>query len=825
MNYTAAEIAEIINAKAHLPHPAVSIRELAIDSRKIYLPGNSLFFALKSKQNDGHKYLVHAYEGGVRNFVVSHTDLLPDDPAINYFMVEDPLKALQQLAAYHRRRFDIPIVAITGSNGKTSTKEWLYEVLAERIRVRRNPKSYNSQIGVALSVWLLDEEDQLGIFEAGISKPGEMEALEKILRPTHGILTNIGPAHDEGFSSRIEKLHEKLKLFVHCQTLVYCRDHELVHRELQKWKQDHPELQLLSWGTHKEADINFVKNAAYLIIRFQDKEYRIKPLVTDAAAIENIMHVFSALLALGLNPDDFVEAFSRLEHLPLRLELKKAINGSLLVYDCYNNDLRSLQIALDYQEIHGRSRSKTVILSDILESGKEARQLYREMAELLNQKEITRLIGVGEQIAKYLPSEIRREMRMEFYRSTEACLRSLDSDSFHNEIILLKGARKFAFERIGPALEEQVHGTRLIINLEALRHNFNLYRALLHRDVKIMIMVKALAYGTGMDRIASVMQYHRADYLAVAYADEGIALRKAGIQLPILVMNTADEAMSRLLQYHLEPQIFSFRSLEQLLVTLRKLEEPSLPYPVHIKIDTGMHRLGFDAEELPGLLVQLQRNRELVEVKSVFSHLAASEDPKMDAFTQRQIQGFEKAAAFLSAGLGYTPLRHIANSAAISRFPDAQFDMVRLGLGLYGIDPSGQYSDQLKPVAALYTGISQIRRVAAGEGIGYGHLDAADHERIIATVGIGYADGYSRQFSSGRGLMLLHGMEAPVVGSVCMDMTLIDISRIPDAREGDVVEVFGNNLPLETLAKRIGSIPYEIIAGLSERIERVYTEE
>ncbi len=825
MNYHAAEIAEILNAKAHLPHPDAIIRELAIDSRKIYLPANSLFFALQSNQNDGHKYLLHAYEGGVRNFLVSHTALLPDDPAINYFVVKDPLKALQRLAAHHRKRFDIPIVAITGSNGKTSTKEWLYEVLSERFQVRRSPKSYNSQIGVPLSVWLLDNEDRLGIFEAGISKPGEMEALEKILQPTHGILTNIGPAHDEGFGNRIEKLQEKLKLFVRCRTLVYCRDHDVVQREIQKWKEDHPDVHLLSWGTHEDADIKLHRNAAHIIIHFKDKIYRIQAPVTDAAAIENIMHVFSALLALELNPDNFIEAFSRLEHLPLRLELKNAINGSLLIYDCYNNDLRSLQIALDYQEMHGRSRSKTVILSDILESGKEAPQLYREMAYLLNQKKITRLIGVGDQIVKYLPPEIKREMKMEFYRSTEACLRSLDPDSFHNEIILLKGARKYAFERIGPTLEEQVHGTRLLINLEALRHNFNHYRSMLRPGVKMMIMVKALAYGSGMDRIASVMQYHRADYLAVAYADEGIALRKAGIQLPILVMNTADEAMSRLLQHHLEPQIFSFRSLDQLLNALLKLEKQPRPYPVHIKIDTGMHRLGFDVEELPALLEQLQGNRELIKVKSIFSHLAASEDPGMDAFTKRQIQSFEKAAAFLSAGLGYTPLRHIANSAAISRFPNARFDMVRLGLGLYGIDPSGQYREQLMPVAALYTSISQIRRVPAGEGIGYGLLDASDLERRIAIVGIGYADGFSRQFSSGRGHMFIHGKLAPVVGSVCMDMTLIDISHIPDAREGDVVEVFGKNLRVETLSERIATIPYEIIAGLSGRIERVYTEE
>ena len=825
MNYSAAEIAEILKAKAHLPRPAVSIRELAIDSRKIYLPGSSLFFALQSKQNDGHKYLVHAYEEGVRSFVVKHTALLPEDLSINYFLVDDTLQALRQLAAFHRKRFDIPIVAITGSNGKTSTKEWLYEVLAERIRVRRNPKSYNSQIGVPLSVWLLDEEDRLGIFEAGISKPGEMEKLEEILRPTHGILTNIGPAHDEGFTDRKEKLREKLKLFVHCRTLVYCRDQALVHRELLKWKRDYPGLQLLSWGAHEEADIRYERSDADLKIRFRNKEYRIQPPAKDDAAIENIMHVFSALPALRLNPDDFIKTFSRLEHLPLRLEMKKAVNGSLLIYDCYNNDLRSLQIALDYQEMHGKKRSKTLILSDILESGKEGPQLYREVAEMIRQKEIKRLIGVGDQMVKYLPSEIKGEMQMEFYRNTDACLRSLDPDSFKNEIILLKGARKFAFEHIGPVLEEQVHGTRLVINLEALRHNFNFYRALLRPDAKIMIMVKALAYGTGMDRIASVLQYHRADYLAVAYADEGIALRKAGIQLPILVMNTSEEAMLRLIQHQLEPQIFSFRSLNQILTSLKKQKKQSRPYPVHIKLDTGMHRLGFELEELPVLLEQLQKNRGLVEVKSIFSHLAASEDPQMDAFTQKQILRFEKATTLLSEGLGYAPLRHIANSAAISRFPEARFDMVRLGLGLYGIDPSGKYSEQLLPVAALYTSISQIRRVPAGEGVGYGHLDAADHERLIATVGIGYADGYSRQFSSGRGFMLLHGMRAPVVGRVCMDMTLIDITKIPEAREGDRVEVFGSKIKLEELSKRIATIPYEIMAGLSERIERVYTEE
>lgn len=825
MNYSAADIAEILQTRAHLPRPTISIRELAIDSRKLYLPQNSLFFALSSDQDDGHKYLAHAYEEGVRNFVVSRTEHLPQDQEINYFVVENPLKALQKLAAYHRNRFDIPIIAITGSNGKTSTKEWLYEILAERMRVKRNPKSYNSQIGVPISVWLLDEQDQLGIFEAGISRSGEMKRLEEILRPTLGILTNIGPAHDEGFSNRVEKLTEKLKLFVHCQMLIYCRDQELVHQEIIKWHKSHPKLHLLSWGMHEEADVRLNKNTDGLVVHYQEKEYRIKPIMTDTAAIENIMHVFTALLSLDLNPEDFIDAFSHLEHLPLRLELKKAINDSLLIYDCYNNDLRSLQIALDYQQMHGRKRSKNLILSDILESGKSPQELYHKVAELLNKKNITRLIGVGDQIAKHLPPEIKGEIQMEFYRSTDDCLRALNPESFHNEIILLKGARKFAFERIGPILEEQVHGTRLLINLEALRHNFNFYRALLHPGVKIMIMVKALAYGTGMDRIASVMQYHKADYLAVAYTDEGIALRKAGIQLPILVMNTAEEAMSRLIQYQLEPQIFNFRSLDRLLATLRKLDRPALPYPIHIKIDTGMHRLGFDPVEIPELLKRLLKSNKLVKVKSIFSHLAASEDPKMDDFTQKQILRFKKAVSNLSEELGYTPLRHIANSAAIGRFPDAQFDMVRLGLGLYGIDPSGQYSKQLMPIASLYTRISQIRRVPAGEGVGYGHLDAAEHDRIIATVGIGYADGYSRQFSSGRGFMLLHGQQAPVVGSVCMDMTLIDITHIPDACEGDIVEVFGNNLRIETLSERIDTIPYEIISGLSERIERVYTEE
>ncbi len=825
MKYTAAEIADILPGEKQLSNPSSEITELAFDSRKIFLPEKTIFFALRTSNGDGHHYIEEAIRKGVKNLVISDKSYLKEKADLNYFLVNDVLASLQLLAARHRNKFQIPVVAITGSNGKTSTKEWLFETLSKKYRVRRNPKSFNSQIGVPLSIWNLNPDDEIGIFEAGISKPGEMKKLQKIIRPTHGLLSNIGPAHDEGFKSREEKLFEKLSLFEEVQTLVYCRDQEFVHKGIHTWHKKHPDVRLFSWGVNASADIRVAQNDRILTVEYQGRKWTLKAPFLDRAGIENLFHLIALLISLHLDPADFLDRIQKLEHLPLRLELKNAINNSILIYDCYNNDLRSLQIALEYQNIHGAGKEKSVILSDILESGIPPDKLYEQLARLLQENDVKKVVGIGPEISQHLPNLLPQKIQTSFYSNIDDFKNNYQKESFQKQVILLKGARKFTFERIGPLLEEQTHGTRLHISLEALRMNYNLYRSLLSPDVNIMVMVKALAYGTGMDRVASVLQYHHADYLAVAYADEGVSLRKAGIRLPIMVMNTADEAMERLLEHHLEPQIFNLSILKRFLAALEVYHsESGSPYPIHLKIDTGMHRLGFDESDIPQLLNQLKDAGDKVRVQSIFSHLASAENPAEDDFSRIQIQRFKEISEKISHALGYQPLRHLANSSAIVRFPEAHFDMVRLGIGLYGIDPSGLLSNQLQTVAALYTNISQIRKIPAGEGIGYGSLDPANHERKIAVVGIGYADGYSRRFSSGRGYMLVNGQPAPVTGNVCMDMTLLDITGI-DAKEGDLVEVFGENLKIEDLASKIETIPYELLANLSERIKRVYLEE
>ena len=824
--YTISEITQIIKGELiHESDPNARISELVIDSRRLIMPEGSLFFALTSKRNDGHKYIEDLYEKGVRNFVVEHepTNLLLLYNA-NIILVKSTLVALQALAAAHRKQFKIPVIGITGSNGKTMVKEWLYQLLNESKNIVRSPKSFNSQIGVPLSVWQMREDHDLAIFEAGISEPDEMDHLQPIILPTIGIFTNIGHAHDENFINRIQKAGEKFKLFTKVKTLIYCIDHKellegIIKTGLLK------NIETFTWSRKVAADlkVNLVQCDTHnteLTALYKGDEISISIPFTDEASIENAIHCWATMLLMGYTNTLIAKRMRTLQPLAMRLEMKAGINNCTLINDSYSNDIDSLSIALDFLNQQKQHRKKTVILSDILQSGRSENHLYSEVSELLNQKQIDRLIGIGKGISR---QAALFKVEKEFFNSTEEFLDSYSVNVFANESILLKGARVFGFERITESLQQKTHETVLEIDLSALIHNLNYYRSKLDTGVKVMAMVKAFSYGSGSFEIANILQFHQVDYLTVAYADEGIELRKAGIKLPIMVMNPDEESFDAIIKYQLEPEIYSFRVLKMLEASLLKLSVNSPPVGIHIKIDTGMHRLGFDPLEVDELINQV-KGRSHIIVKSVFSHLAAADSVANDDYTRHQISLFRMISERITHEFDYPILRHIANTAAITRFPEARFDMVRLGIGLYGIAPMPEEQEKLENVSTLRSIISQIKHIQAEDTVGYNRRFKAKNDTTIAIVPIGYADGLSRALSNGIGHLKVGGKFAPVVGSVCMDMTMIDITNIK-AHEGDEVIIFGKDLPITRLADEMGSIPYEILTGISQRVKRVYYQE
>ncbi len=824
--YTISEITRIIKGELiHESDTNARINELAIDSRRLIMPEGSLFFALTSKRNDGHKYIEELYEKGVRNFVVEHepSNLLLLYNA-NIILVKNTLFALQALAAAHRKQFKIPVVGITGSNGKTMVKEWLYQLLNESKNIVRSPKSFNSQIGVPLSVWQMREDHELAIFEAGISEPDEMDHLQPIILPTIGIFTNIGHAHDENFINRIQKAGEKFKLFTKVKTLVYCIDQkELVEGIIKTGLLKN--IETFTWSRKVAADLKIIMvqhdtHFTDLTAIYKGDELSISIPFTDEASIENAIHCWGTMLLMGYNNTLIAKRMHTLQPLAMRLEMKAGINNCTLINDSYSNDIDSLSIALDFLNQQKQHRKKTVILSDILQSGRSENHLYSEVSELLNQKQIDRLIGIGKGISR---QAALFKVEKEFFNTTEEFLDSYSVNVFANESILLKGARIFGFERITESLQQKTHETVLEIDLSALVQNLNYYRSKLDVGVKVMAMVKAFSYGSGSFEIANILQFHQVDYLTVAYADEGIELRKAGIKLPIMVMNPDEESFDAIIKYQLEPEIYSFRVLKMLEASLLKLSVNSPPVGIHIKIDTGMHRLGFDPVEVDELINQIKDRGQII-VKSVFSHLAASDSVANDDFTRHQISLFRMISERISQEFDYPILRHIANTAAITRFPEARFDMVRLGIGLYGIAPMPEEQEKLVNVSTLRSIISQIKHVPAEDTIGYNRRFKAKHDTTIAIVPIGYADGLSRALSNGIGHLKVGGKFAPIVGSICMDMTMIDITCIK-AHEGDEVIIFGKDLPITRLADEMGSIPYEILTGISQRVKRVYFQE
>jgi alanine racemase len=826
--YSISQIAEIIKGKPDPAHNSnASVSHLLIDSRKLTNPESSLFFAIKGERHDGHRFIEELYDKGVRSFVVSQSPSEGKLTGANFILVDDTLKALQQLCAHHRRQFEIPVVAITGSNGKTIVKEWLYQLMREDKNIVRSPKSFNSQVGVPLSVWQMSSEHDLAIFEAGISKPGEMRMLEPIILPTIGIFTNIGQAHDENFSDHEQKIDEKLELFRHVETLVYCKDYLLINEAVQK----HEELKnvkIFTWSRKTRANLQvgkITKSAHETEIQgvFNNDFLRVRIPFTDEASIENAIQCWALMLYLGYENEVISERMRYLSPVAMRLELKEGINNCSIINDSYNSDLGSLGIALDFINQQKQHPKKTLILSDILQSGRNEENLYREVAELVSRKGIHRIIGIGEALTR---QQGQFAIEKSFFNSTEEFLKHFNTALFRDETVLLKGARAFRFEEVSKVLQQKAHETVLEINLNAIVHNLNYFRSRLKPGTKIMAMVKAFSYGSGSFEIANILQFHRVDYLAVAYADEGIELRKAGITMPIMVMNPEEQSYDSMIQYNLEPEIFSFRVLslfDEAIKRNRLAGREDKPLAVHLKLDTGMHRLGFEEHELNELIVRIKNNKNII-IRSVFSHLAASDESEHDEFTKMQIRQLVKMSGRIEEHFNYPILRHILNSAGIVRFPDAQFEMVRLGIGLYGIGASPAEQSMLQNVSTLKTTISQIKNIPEKETIGYSRKGLAKRNMQIATVPIGYADGLSRKLSNGKGKMIVHGRPAPIVGNVCMDMCMIDITDIP-CSEGDEVIVFGEGYPIMEVAKDLDTIAYEVLTNVSRRVKRVYYQE
>ncbi len=837
-----------------VPAADAAVATLLLDSRRVGLTEGALFFALRGPRHDGHHHLAALYAKGVRLFVVSHApaSLGPFEGA-GFIQVADTLVALQALAAQHRAAFHQPVWAITGSNGKTIVKEWLAQLLAPDEDICRSPKSYNSQVGVPLSVWeLAPGRHTLGIFEVGISERGEMAHLARIIQPTHGIFTTLGTAHDAGFASEAEKLAEKLGLFEQpgFELLVYCADQAAVHAAVQA-----RHLPALAWTRHEApgAALHFrlKPSGAGTTVRVRLGEAGLvqslpadQPALlaasrftlpfADAPSVENALHCLAVLLwrqldpTKALAPAEIQRRLLRLQPVAMRLERKQGRHGCYLLDDTYNNDLAGLALALDALSRQARPGGRTLILSDVLESGLSGPALYARVLALVQAHGVTRLIGVGEAVSAALGTEAeQKQLLTQFYPTTEALLADLRPADFQNETILIKGARRFGFERVVAALQQLQHGTVLEVNLDALTHNLQYYRQRLSPRTKLMVMVKAFAYGSGSYEVASLLQFQRADYLAVAYPDEGQQLRENGISLPIMVLNPGPDSFEQLRRYRLEPEVYSLERLHDYLQAAREAVPGTAPLPpLHLKLDTGMRRLGFDENDLPALLDQLAAHRAQLPVASIMTHLAAADDPAHDNFTQQQLSTFRRMAAAIEAVLGHSVLKHALNSAGIRRFPEAQFDMVRLGVGLYGVEAGDEGSHNLLPVSTLRTTVSQVKTLPADTTVGYGRRGAATaHERRLATLAIGYADGYDRRFSAGAGLVLLHGRRAPVVGSVCMDMLMVDVTDIPETQPGDVAVLFGEGLTINELAGRIGTIPYELLTNVSERVKRVFVSE
>ena len=800
------------------------------DSRQLSSPQRSIFFAIKGLHHDGHQFLEDLYRKGIREFVVERDALTPAlmrelgrMKEAKIWQVEDSILAMQEVAKQHREQYNFPVIAITGSNGKTVVKEWLSQLLSNRFKVVKSPKSYNSQIGVPLSIWQMNETHNVGIFEVGVSRPNEMANLEKVVQPQIGIFTNIGTAHNEFFDNNSQKIREKMLLFQHAKQLIYCADYVEIDKIVQyEFKIQNTDCQIISWSRIADSTIKvdwkieFQNTKVTLIFPNQTETFDVP--FSDEASIENTIHCIVTLWFLEYNAVEIQARLQILRPVSMRLELKQGIRNNYLIDDTYNNDLAGLTIALNFLTQQKQRTRKALILSDLLETGIPEKELYGQIAHLIKQRNLYQFIGIGEVITRNRNLFKHKENNVQFFKNTIDFLESQTLKDLQESVILVKGARRFGFETIVNRLVQKTHGTVLEINLDAVTHNLNYFRDKVGQQTKIMVMVKAFAYGSGSTEVANLLQFHGVDYLAVAYTDEGVSLRQNGIYLPIMVMNPTENDFEQLITYSLEPEIYSPKILKQFS---EYIDNQNISSKIHLKLDTGMHRLGFEQEQLPALIQTLQSNPNLW-VSTIFSHLAAADEDKFDEFTLHQVSEFTEMAKQISEAIGYTPSRHLANSAGIARFPEARLDMVRLGVGLYGLAAKPEDQENLLTVGTLKTVISQIKHVKSSETVGYGRKGELTRDTKTATIAIGYADGYDRRFSRGVGEVLIHGHRCKVVGNVCMDMTMVDITDVPHVEEGDEVIIFGNNLTMIELAHKINTIAYEILTNVSERVKRIF---
>ncbi|MES2796360.1 MAG: bifunctional UDP-N-acetylmuramoyl-tripeptide:D-alanyl-D-alanine ligase/alanine racemase [Bacteroidota bacterium] len=794
------------------------------DSRNVLFPDKSIFFAIKGINHDGHQFLKDLYYRGVREFVIeatSATHLFIE--SISFFqnstiwVVPNSILALQSFVAQKRLEYHLNLIAITGSNGKTIVKEWLSQLLSTNFTVVKSPKSYNSQLGVPLSVWQINQSHQVGIFEAGISKPNEMENLEGVIQPTIGIFTNIGTAHDEFFKSTKHKIQEKLKLFKQVKKLIYCRDNHELDNEIKEYiSTKNSDCELVSWSGKDRSPISFnlISGAARLEFFDGDRTLEYNVPFTDEASIQNLCHCIVAAKVLSLPNDQLIAQLPYLKPVEMRLELKEGVNNTHLIDDSYNNDLEGLKLAIEFLNQQKNHKSKILILSDILHAGELEITLYQNVSKLIEVNSINQLIGIGPNISKH--SDLLPANSI-FFQDTELFLEAIQTLPLSDATILIKGARPFSFEKIVNALQAKNHDTYLEINLDAVAFNLNYFKQKINPKTRIMAMVKAFAYGAGNKEVASLLQHQGVDYLGVAYTDEGIFLRQNGINIPIMVMNPTVSDFNKMLDYSLEPEIYSLDKLKKFVLFMDGYQGFA---KIHIKLDTGMHRLGFQMNDIDKVIPILKQNPNLI-ISSIFSHLVGSEADNLNDFTNMQANEFKMMADSIAESLGYQPLRHILNSAGISRFEQYQLDMVRLGVGMYGVGSSEIDRNSLQLVGSLKTTISQIKEIEANETVGYGRKGVVTKKSKIATIAIGYADGYNRRFGNGVGNILINGVLCPTIGNICMDMTMVDISNI-DSKEGDEVVVFGENPNIYDLANQIGTIPYEILTNIGERVKRVF---
>lgn len=823
MNYSTTEISRLLGIEA--PANERTIGHLLIDSRSLIYPEETLFFAITTSTGDGHRYISDLYDKGVRSFVVSR---LPDEVAFKatdaaFLVVDDVTRALQKLARHHRRQFSCPVIGITGSRGKTTVKEWLYQLLGPSRNVVRSPRSFNSQIGVPLSIWEINKQTDIAIIEAGISRKGEMDNLQQMIMPEIGIITNVNSEHSEGFKSLRQKAEEKARLLKDCKVMIYCADDVVISEAVNKIC--NPEAEI-GWSRSDAdsplyiSDIYTFEGETTITYRYLDLQSEISIPFTSDADIQNAIHCLAILLFMNVDRERIKDGMKRLTPVGTRLNVIEGIDDCMLIYDSYTSDLHSLVPALDFMaRRHTARRTTTVILSDVMHETMSSARLYQAVARLLNQRKIDRLIGIGEEFvnnARYFNSSAL------FFSSTAEFMNSMSPSDFANELILIKGAPQFHFEMIADMLEARQHETVLEVNLDSLVHNFNLFRSMVLPTTGVVCMVKASGYGAGSYELAKTLQSQGAAYLAVAVMDEGVDLRRAGITMPIMVLNPKVVSYRTLFAYNLEPEIFSLDILREMISEGERYGITD--YPVHIKLDTGMHRLGFVEKDLPQL-IELLQNQKVVRPASMFSHLAAADCPEMDDYTMEQFEIFDRYCTTIQSGFRHHIMRHILNSTGISRFPQYQYDLVRLGICLYGIPTMNDGSQHdLRQVSSLTTTIISLKDWPAGTTIGYSRRGKCNRDSRIATIPVGYADGINRHLGNGGMRVMINGVRCPSIGNICMDACMIDVTDV-DCKVGDRVEIFGPNIKVEEIAETLDTIPYEVLTSVSSRVKRVYFRE